>query len=165
MNSKLTDIATLKRILPLVVAAYCDYQHYLCSLDSLAENFDESLETFDRTTWYNMILGKAGNSNTDDYAIDCVESLGDAVMCFERIKEQAEDGLTLLLKTILSLPPEKQMQIFDRAFKVEPQQLDKAIEKMFDEFAEVDYQYNVEANYENFFKLIDSGWADYQVSV
>ena len=94
MNAKLTDTVTLKRVLPLVVAAYRDYRHYYFSLESLSENFDESLEHFDTTTWYNMILRR---DDTDDYAMDCIESLNHACCAFDEISVQAKEGLTILL--------------------------------------------------------------------
>ena len=162
MNSKLTDPATLKRAFPVVVAAYRDYQHYYCTLASLAEDFDESLETFDRTTWYNMILQR---ENTDDYAMDCIASLDNASSAFGEIAEEAERGFIIVLKATLALPPEKQLAVFDRAFKIEPQVLDQAIDEMFLAFDEVNYQYNVEKNYEDFLQLIDRVWVDYRVAV
>lgn len=71
---------------------------------------------------------------------------------------------TILLKAILSLPSEKQKAVFSRAFKIESPQIDEVIDEMFEQFDEVEYKYNVEANYEDFLQLIDSAWADYLVS-
>jgi hypothetical protein len=160
-NAKLTNVTELKRVLPLVVAAYRDYRRYWSELALLADNFDESLEHFDTTTWYNMILRR---DDTDDYAINCIAALNETIHTFAEIMEQAEKGLTFLLKTIIALPPEKQKRIFDRAFKIEPQQADEAIEQMFTMFDEVIYKYSVPENYEDFLNLIDDVWEDYAVS-
>jgi tetratricopeptide (TPR) repeat protein len=162
VNAKLKNTAELKRVLPLTVAAYRDYRHYWGELGLLAEDFDESLEHFDSTTWYNMILAR---KETDDYAMNCITALNESIRAFDEIMEQAAEGLTILLKAILSLPPEKQIQVFERAFKIEPQQLDEVIEQMFEAFDEVEYRYAVPENYEDFLKLIDEVWEEYNVAI
>jgi len=157
-DSKLTNPAELKRVLPLAIAAYRDYWHYTCELALIDEDFDESLEQFDRDTWWSLSLSP---EKADDYAVDCIESLNVAVHAFGEITEQAKIALVIVLKAILSLPPEKQNLVWGNAYTIEAEAIEEIIENLLIMLDEVEYRSPIDYNYEAFMKLLQEEWANF----
>ena len=155
----LTKDADLKQALTMAVAAYADYSHYLYTLDALIEDFDESLEHYDTTSWFFM-----GNKNekADSMALECASSLNEAASAFSDIESRSRENLELLMKVVLTAPTATQTEILCRAYSIKPRDLQDCFEELFEMLTEAPYHHPIPDNFKTFLDVVKETWEEFE---
>jgi len=153
----LTETSELKAALEYAVAAYMDYHHYMMSLSSLIEKFDESVEYFDTESWVSMT---GDPNNVDDLVYSCTSSLSAAFYKFSDLAGSAYDHLEQILKIVVTAPTEAQIEILGKSFVLSPSEIDRWLEGLFDALYEAEYHSSIPDNFKEFLKIINASWEE-----
>jgi hypothetical protein len=151
----MTDASDMKHALQYAAAAYRDYWYYTITLSQLAENFDESLEHYDTASWYYM--GRSPEK-TDMLSAECAEAINVASTSFEEITERAKYNFMMILKIVLTSPPDMQNAVLGRTYEIEPRAIDKMINELIDMLGEVDYAASIPENFTALLNLMREMW-------
>lgn len=153
----LTKTEDLKQALQLAVGAYRDYYHYQCTLGSLVEHFDESLEHYDTVSWISMGIAP---EKADSLSMECAASLADAYDNFYDIAGNAEDYLSLLLKIILTAPNAVQYDILGGAYEISPNEIEERLDDLYTSLSYADYHHAIPDNLSTFLEVLKEEWSE-----
>jgi hypothetical protein len=151
----LAETSELKAALEYAVAAYMDYHHYMMSLSSLSEKFDESVEYFDTESWVSLT---SDLDNVDDLVYGCACSLSAAFNKFCDLAARAQKHLELILKIAVTAPTEAQNEMFGKSFVLDPSDIEGWLEGLFDALYDAEYHHSIPDNFKEFLKIINAGW-------
>ena len=152
----LNNTDDLKQALLLTTAAYRDYWHYWVTLETINENFDESLENYDTATWFN--IGNAPGK-ADELSLKAAAALNKARLAFDELKERAKKNCALIIKAVLSTPPTAQKNVLGRSYEIKPEEIDDRIDELLDELDESPYHYEMPKNRDALLKLMKGKWS------
>ena len=153
----LNNTDDLKQALLLTIAAYRDYWHYWVTLESINENFDESLEYYDTATWFS--LGNAPGK-ADELSLTAAATLNKARHAFEGLAERAKENCALIIKAALSTPPTTQKDVLGRSYEFKPDEIDDRIDELLGELDEKPYHYEMPKNRDALLKLMKEKWSN-----
>lgn len=142
----LNNLKDLDELLKFKVCAFLDYQEYELTIDDVLEHFDESMEYYDTATWLN---GSIETNNPDKLLEKCYYSIRKAADDFNKLTQRTEKECKEALYTVINGSEEIQKSILGFTVK-KGINLDEIIENVFDEIADLEYEYNMEKAYENF---------------
>ena len=153
----LTNPEDLKQAFLLTVAACMDYRRYWFQLLRIEEETDESLEHYDTATWLNMNLAP---EKTDSLIMEAIGSLNETSYLFRMVAERAERNCALILKAVLSSPPDTQKSVLGQVYSIPKKELDARIAELFEGLLEVDLHYNMQENRDEFLALMKNMWGN-----
>lgn len=142
------NIEDVKENLRMIVAEYLDYLHYSLGIDDILERFDESMEYYDPSTWFN---GESSARDGSDLIIKTYNSVSKASTCLSDLARMKEKECRNTLESILKMDDETKIKVLGKAYPWD----EIIIDTIFDNITEIEYQHNIEDSIEGFLKFID----------
>lgn len=144
----MNNIEDVKEKLKMIVAEYLDYLHYSLEIDDILERFDESMEYYDPSAWFN---GESSTRDGSDLTIKTYNSVSKASTCISDLVSMKEKECRNTLETILKMDDETKIKVLGRAYPWD----EIIINTIFDNITEIEYQRNIEDSMGGFLKFIE----------
>jgi len=111
------------------------------------------LTDYDTASWLNM---DRIPDKTDELATDAACVMAGVSDIFWQLIERAEKNYAMIIKAILSAPPNVQEYVPGKAYSIPAEELDSRIKELFEGLDEIDLYYQMEKNRDAFLKLMET---------
>ena len=119
----------LKKLLVDTVTVYMNCQLNWVNAESVLEDFDETLENSDFSTWFRTV---SDPDSVDSLTSDAYSSLKNSGNLLLKIANREQNNLSSVLKTIFATPLDIQKMVLGVDCDVPTEEADNVLEEMYD---------------------------------
>jgi len=146
------NVADLLEHLKYKSCAFLDYTNYYGELNNLLEKYDESMEYYDASTWFNLSID---GGKVDELLSESYTALNQADSMFRKLSNRAAEECAEALIIVLGAKNSLQKYILGAEYDLNHEIIKKIIEEVFEDPYEIEYHYNMEDAFESFIKYIN----------